>query len=253
MHNLLRKILIIICLLISIICFGMLARCNYSQMSVIDATPTPDIQNNNKKETTTINIECGQPEPIAQVHPDFLKVQEINDDLIGLIYFEDMIYEPVVQAEDNDYYLRKNIKQEYASIGTAFMDYRVNYEADQNIIIYGHTSLITKGAMFSNLNYYKDYEFWNEHQDFEFYTKHGTDKYKVFAAYVWKPNQAAFFMGHEFEETGEYSFSSFLARISDVTIYETNVEVAADDKIITLVTCEEANINNKVVVFAVKQ
>lgn len=249
MQNVIRKIIICIFLLIGLGCFSMLAYCNRPPENVLEE-PGPS------KSTQTIeyaDIICGQPEKEVFIHPDYLKIKEINDDLVGLIYFEDMIYEPVVQADDNDYYLRRNINKEYASIGTAFIDHHVKYGDDQNIIIYGHTSLITKGAMFSNLNFYKEKEYWDTHQDFEFYTEKGVDKYKVFAAYVWKPKDVAFFMGYEFENDGKHGFKQFLERVLEVSLYKTNVEVSENDKIITLITCEEKNINNKVVIFGVLQ
>lgn len=37
---------------------------------------------------------------------------------MGILEFDDrVIYEPVVQAPNNDYYVRKNINKEYANAG----------------------------------------------------------------------------------------------------------------------------------------
>ena len=47
---------------------------------------------------------------------------------MGILEFDNrVIYEPVVQAPDNDYYVRKNIKKEYANAGIPFVS------ADGNI------------------------------------------------------------------------------------------------------------------------
>ena len=40
---------------------------------------------------------------------------------MGILEFDNrVIYEPVVQAPDNDYYVRKNIKKEYANAGIPY-------------------------------------------------------------------------------------------------------------------------------------
>ena len=41
-------------------------------------------------------------------------LQKTNKDIVGILEFDNrVIYEPVVQAPDNDYYVRKNIKKEF--------------------------------------------------------------------------------------------------------------------------------------------
>ena len=49
-------------------------------------------------------------------------LQKTNKDVVGILEFDNrVIYEPVVQAPDNDYYVRKNIKKEYANAGIPFV------------------------------------------------------------------------------------------------------------------------------------
>ena len=55
-------------------------------------------------------------------------LQKTNKDVVGILEFDNrVIYEPVVQAPDNDYYVRKNINKEYANAGIPFVS------ADGNI------------------------------------------------------------------------------------------------------------------------
>ena len=48
-------------------------------------------------------------------------LKQANNDIFGILEFDNrVIYEPVVQAPDNDYYVRKNIKKEYANAGIPY-------------------------------------------------------------------------------------------------------------------------------------
>lgn len=67
-------------------------------------------------------------------------LQKTNKDVVGILEFDNrVIYEPVVQAPDNDYYVRKNIKKEYANAGTPFVSADGNIDS-KNVVIYGHSS-----------------------------------------------------------------------------------------------------------------
>ena len=67
-------------------------------------------------------------------------LKKTNKDIVGILEFDDrVIYEPVVQAPDNDYYVRKNIKKEYANAGIPFVSVDGNIDS-KNVVIYGHSS-----------------------------------------------------------------------------------------------------------------
>ena len=67
-------------------------------------------------------------------------LQKTNNDVVGILEFDNrVIYEPVVQAPDNDYYVRKNIKKEYANAGIPFVSADGNIDS-KNVVIYGHSS-----------------------------------------------------------------------------------------------------------------
>ena len=70
----------------------------------------------------------------------FEKLQKLNSEVIGWInvYGTNIDY-PLVQAKDNEKYLTRDSKGEFASTGAIFLDARnnPNFE-DFNTIIYGH-------------------------------------------------------------------------------------------------------------------
>lgn len=88
------------------------------------------------KEETITEKEPGLEDQVLSL--DLLKRR--NKDIVGIIEFDDrMIYEPIVQAPDNNYYVRRNIDLNYASAGIPFVsgDGSIN---STNVVVYGHSS-----------------------------------------------------------------------------------------------------------------
>ncbi|MCC8102296.1 MAG: class B sortase [Clostridiales bacterium] len=64
---------------------------------------------------------------------------------------------PVMQAEDNDYYLHRSPDGNYIYAGSIFMDYQNDsYLEDYNTVIYGHN--MRDGSMFAKLKQFRDSE-----------------------------------------------------------------------------------------------
>lgn len=83
--------------------------------------------------------------------------------IIGWIRINDTeINQPIVQGEDNGYYLRHNYRGEYATAGSVFMDYRNASDfSDDFMIIYGHR--MTGHLMFGDVKLFADASFFEEH------------------------------------------------------------------------------------------
>ena len=63
---------------------------------------------------------------------------------------------PLLQTEDNEYYLKHTWDNQNNSCGSIFYDYRSN-PSDWNSVIYGHN--MRNGSMFAPLHQYKDEDF----------------------------------------------------------------------------------------------
>ena len=87
---------------------------------------------------------------------DFDALLKINKDVKGWIRFDKISY-PILQGEDNYYYLDKTINGKKNSLGSIFMDYRNISFDDKNVVIFGHNA--ANGTMFGLLNkiFQKDY------------------------------------------------------------------------------------------------
>lgn len=106
-------------------------------------------------------------------------LQKTNNDIVGILEFDNrVIYEPVVQAPDNDYYVRKNIKKEYANAGIPFVSADGNIEA-KNVVIYGHSSKWSD-IIFTPLMSYINQSYYKEHPTFRFITENEIRTYQIF-------------------------------------------------------------------------
>lgn len=112
---------------------------------------------------TSFVTEPTEPLNLAPIQVDFDALLQENEDVVGWIYSPDstMNY-PIVQAEDNDYYLRRMLDGSYNYSGSIFMDYRCDEDfQDFNSIIYGHN--MNNDGMFASLADYQDPEFCKTH------------------------------------------------------------------------------------------
>ena len=94
---------------------------------------------------------------------DFALLQEENKDIVAWIYCEDTVINyPIVQGEDNQYYVRRLTDGSYNTAGTLFLDFRNSGDlSDCNSIIYGHN--MTNDTMFGTLVEYKDQAYYEAH------------------------------------------------------------------------------------------
>lgn len=165
---------------------------------------------------------------------DFDSLQEINPDVIGWLEMEavDTINYPIVQGEDNDYYLHRTFQRTDNFAGSIFMDYmnKSNF-GQRNTIVYGHN--MKNGSMFGSLKNYRDQEVYKKSPYFWIYTPTRIYKYEIFAcAEVDK-------FGQDYQITfrDKEDFREFIYRAQDQALYDTGVDVDYTDTVVTLSTC----------------
>ena len=114
---------------------------------------------------------------------DLPALQQINPDVIGWILIPGTgISYPLMQTEDNEYYLKHTWKREKNSTGAIFLDYRNSASfSDFNSLIYGHR--MRNGSMFGSLHNYKETAFWQTSPGIYIINADGIYRYDIFAAY----------------------------------------------------------------------
>ena len=169
----------------------------------------------------------------------FSTLQEINKDTVGWLTVNNTrIDYPVVQAKDNDYYLRRDYYQNKNRHGWIFMDYRNNPdELNENTIIYGHN--LANQTMFGTLRYALN-SYWykkSANQIITFNTPKENMKFQIFSIYTIPTTND--YLDITFPTTDAYQ--SYIDLVKGRSIYDFNIEVATDDKILTLSTCANGN------------
>ena len=169
------------------------------------------------------------------IRPQFDPLLEINQDIVGWITIEDTIVNyPIVQADDNDYYLYRNYKREDMRAGSIFMDFRNDItDKNRNVILYGHN--MRDGSMFGQLKRFLDEEFFNSQQTFYFDTLYEGYDVEIFSVYMTTTD--FYYIQTEFHSDDEYL--AFLQKIIDESMFSTDIVLDATDQIITLSTCDK--------------
>lgn len=169
----------------------------------------------------------------------FSTLQEINKDTIGWLTVNNTrIDYPVVQAKDNDYYLRRDYYQNKNRHGWIFMDYRNNPdELNENTIIYGHN--LANQTMFGTLRYALN-SYWykkSANQIITFNTPNENMKFQIFSIYTIPTTND--YLDITFPTTDAYQ--AYIDLVKGRSIYDFNIEVTTGDKILTLSTCANGN------------
>lgn len=173
----------------------------------------------------------------------FKRLYESNPEVVGWLTVPGTKTDnPVYQTDNNDYYLKHNGSKENSVYGALFADYRCSVnpsERSQNVTVYGHH--MRDGSMLAEITKYKSISFYKENPIITFDTIYGNGKYKVFAAFITN-DEADGDNGYRFnfEASSFASQSDFLTWVEQVrrrSVINTTVDVAEDDKILTLSTC----------------
>ena len=138
---------------------------------------------------------------------------------------------PVVQTDDNEYYLKHSFKKEINISGTVFVDYRNNIDEDRNLILYGHN--MRNGTMFNNLTNFKEESFFNNNNIINIVRNNILYQYEVFSVYVEDESK----VNIETEFIDNEAYASYVLNEGSKSMLNKDIEISNEDKIITLVTC----------------
>ncbi len=163
----------------------------------------------------------------------------VNQDLVGWLKIANTSLDvQVVQSKDNDYYLNRDFYGKKSRYGCPYVDYRNDVkELDDNTVVYGHH--MSDGLMFSNLDKYKTLQGYKESPLITFSTLYDTYTFKVFAAFI-STDSPATDGGFNYtvsEFSSDAKFTEFIDEVRLRSLFNSDVSVQTDDKIITLVTC----------------
>lgn len=166
---------------------------------------------------------------VAPIEVDFKALYEINQDVVAWIYSPDTpINYPIVQAEDNAYYLRRRLDGKSDSYGTLFMDYR-NTLDDWNCIVHGHN--MYSEAMFGTLTKYRKQDYFDAHSVMYLITPQQSYKIRIFAGFTASRNADVYLSLNPEEK------SALIEKWMNASDFDSQIYPAITDRIITLSTC----------------
>lgn len=160
-------------------------------------------------------------------------LKQSNSDVVGWITIPDTaVNYPILQAEDNQFYLNKTWKKKASTVGSIFMECKNRADLSQfNTLIYGHN--MKDGSMFSLLRNYLEQGYWEEHPYVYVAVENDVRRYDIYAAYevgVWEITY-----GLEIEK--EEDKQEFIDIGISKSRIETGIVPTLEDDVLTLSTC----------------
>lgn len=167
-------------------------------------------------------------------------LQQENSDVVGFLEIENTnISYPVLQGNDNEYYMTHNYKKEKSKNGAIFLDKDYDWNIpSNNYLIYGHN--LNNGTMFQELLKYADESYYKEHPTISFTTADEEGVYdiiSVFRSKVYYTSDNVFKYYFFINPKTKEEYNDYIKNIKENSLY--NIEQTADygTQLITLSTC----------------
>lgn len=186
---------------------------------------------------------------VYQEKEELKQAKEINGDTVAWVSVPGSnIDDPVVQAADNDYYLRRNAQGQDEYTGCVFADYEVDFEdLSKNIVLYGHTFSDGVTGDFAELANYSDETWAAEHDTILLYLPDETLAFQVYAAGPVSIDESDLPIRPEITATELGALLRYVSLHSDIPVQEPE---QAPEQVLTLVTCND-NSNERYLVTAI--
>lgn len=164
---------------------------------------------------------------------DFAALDDVNGDIVAWLYCEGTVLNyPVVQGNDNSYYLSHLFDGSDNASGCLFLDSRNSCDfTDDNTIIYGHN--MKNGTMFASINQYQEQLYYDQHPSMFLITPDASFEVHLFAGFaesidgnVW---QTVF--------QDENKKMKWLEEARNASTFVSDTIPSKEDKIITFSTC----------------
>lgn len=196
----------------------------YDEINKGAVTDHPDIDDKPERAPEHLVALSKYVSELKAQYPDVIGY--VNVPTLGIAY-------PVVQTDNNDYYLDHMIDGTVSKSGAIFLDYRINKDPSltKNTVLYGHN--MNNGSMFHQVEkFFMDRSLF-DNATVEYVTENGVFIYEPLALYRCSPYYP-FFM-HEF--SNDEAFLDFCDMISEKAFYLSDAEYDADSSLISFATC----------------
>lgn len=169
----------------------------------------------------------------------YRNLYELNNELAGWITIDGTVIDyPVMQCNDNEYYLHHDFYKEENIYGCPYVKDVADLDKGTNFIIYGHS--MKDGSVFGDLDLYQKKEYCQKHPKISFDTLYEERIYEVIAVFrsqVYSVEDDAFKYYKFYQADTQEEFDDFYENIKALSLYDTGVEAEFGDTFLTLSTC----------------
>lgn len=163
-----------------------------------------------------------------------------NPETVGYIKIDGTkIDSPVVQADNNKYYLNHDFYGTPTSYGAIYASYKNSFEPfDRNTLLYGHN--MNDGSRFAALLNYKSIDYFKEHPVIQYDSLFEKHLWKIYAVVITNGSTASdndYFFDFTFNHCSDACYEEYIEEIDKRKLYDTGVDLLPTDTIVTLCTC----------------
>lgn len=197
--------------------------------------------------------------PTAEKTEMMLKLEELqknNSEIVAWIEISGTnINYPVLQTENNDYYMTHDYKKEYSKNGSIFLDKDYDWDIpSSNLLLYGHNN--KNGTMFQDLQKYKEENFCKEHPTIKLTTNKEDVEYEIIAVFLsrvyYKSETDVFRYYYFINAENEEEYNEYVANSKKASLYDTGKTAEYGDQLLTLSTCSYHTEDGRLAVVAKK-
>ena len=181
------------------------------------------------------------------IQEKFKALYAANQDFVGWLSIPNTTVDcAVYQADDNSYYLKKDLSGNYSRYGTVFMDaYDDVANMKRNTVIYGHNFDDDgdggyEDIIFGDIHQFLDVDFYRTTPVIEFDTIYRDYKWKVIGCFYTNGSSTGdndYLFYYIATGMNDENFMDFIDEVNQRSYIHTAVDVQPTDKILTLSTC----------------
>ena len=178
---------------------------------------------------------------------DFDEIKSQNEEIYAWVNVPGSLIDyPVLQSEEDDFYLRRNLSKKSQTAGSLYTNRSINSMdfTDPVTIIYGH-NMYTNHTMFGSIPYFLEKEFFDENRFIYISTEHANLTYEIQAVKIHSDS----YLPYEYDNFSDEGFKSFVEMVKEPIedgekgqMVE-NPDITLEDRYVVLSTCEEKTDN----------
>ena len=166
---------------------------------------------------------------------DLEKLKKEYPKIVGWLYLPDTVINyPVMQDEDNEYFVFHLPNGAENSAGSIFMDCRNASDLSQkNYVLYGHN--MKNNTMFGRILDYRRPEYFDAHPYLFYFTEDAVYRLEIFAGVHTKSDSYVYSVPTDGED-----YRKYLSKLCSSSVFDSEIQVTSSDQIFVLSTCSGA-------------